>query len=116
MIRIMKYGEEPNSAIFQRSTATADVSGAVAEIIQAVRKEGDEALRRFEELKAKVMPADYDDILKNVQERDYIDSHREVSPLRQADDALLLDNSDMTISEQKEWLMERFRETTKISK
>ncbi len=49
MIRIMKYGEEPNSAIFQRSTATADVSGAVAEIIQAVRKEGDEALRRFEE-------------------------------------------------------------------
>ena len=49
MIRIMKYGEEPNSAIFQRSTATADVSGAVAEIILAVRKEGDEALRRFEE-------------------------------------------------------------------
>ena len=49
MIRIMKYGEEPNLAIFQRSTATADVSGAVAEIIQAVRKEGDEALRRFEE-------------------------------------------------------------------
>ena len=49
MIRIMKYGQEPNSAIFQRSTATADVSGAVAEIIQAVRKEGDEALRRFEE-------------------------------------------------------------------
>ncbi len=49
MIRIMKYGEEPNSAIFQRSTAAADVSGAVAEIIEAVRKEGDEALRRFEE-------------------------------------------------------------------
>ena len=49
MIRIMKYGEEPNSAIFQRSTATTDVSGAVAEIILAVRKEGDEALRRFEE-------------------------------------------------------------------
>ena len=49
MIRIMKYGEEPNSAIFQRSTATADVSGAVAEIIRAVRNEGDEALRRFEE-------------------------------------------------------------------
>ena len=41
MIRIMKYGEEPNSAIFQRSTAAADVSGAVAEIIEAVRKEGD---------------------------------------------------------------------------
>ena len=48
MIRIMKYGEEPNSAIFARSTATADVSGAVAEIIEAVRTGGDEALRRFE--------------------------------------------------------------------
>ena len=56
------------------------------------------------------MPADFDDILKNVEERDYIDSHREVSPLRQADDALLLDNSDMTIAEQKQWLMDRFRE------
>jgi cytidylate kinase len=70
------------------------------------------AQRRFDELKAKGMPADFDDILKNVQERDYIDSHREVSPLRQADDALLLDNSNMTISEQKEWLLERFRERT----
>jgi cytidylate kinase len=56
------------------------------------------------------MEADYAEILKNVQERDYIDSHREVSPLKQADDALLLDNSNMTISEQKEWLLERFRE------
>ena len=71
------------------------------------------AQRRFDELKAKGMPADYEDILKNVQERDYIDSHREVSPLRQADDALLLDNSNMTISEQKEWLLERFKERTK---
>ena len=70
------------------------------------------AQRRFDELKAKGMPADYDDILKNVQERDYIDSHREVSPLRKADDAILLDNSEMTIAQQKEWLMERFRERT----
>ena len=70
------------------------------------------AQRRFDELKAKGMPADFDDILKNVQERDYIDSHREVSPLRKADDAIELDNSNMTIAEQKEWLMERFRERT----
>ena len=68
------------------------------------------AQRRFDELKEKGMPADYNDILKNVQERDYIDSHREVSPLRQADDALLLDNSHMTIPEQNEWLMQRFEE------
>ena len=70
------------------------------------------AKRRFDELKAKGMPADFDDILKNVQERDYIGSHREVSPLRKADDAIELDNSNMTIAEQKEWLMERFRERT----
>ena len=68
------------------------------------------AQRRFNELKEKGMPADFDDILKNVVERDYIDSHREVSPLRQADDALLLDNSNMTIPEQNEWLLERFNE------
>ena len=61
----------------------------------------------------KGMEADYADILKNVQERDYIDSHREVSPLRQADDAILLDNSNMTIPEQKEWLLERFKEATR---
>ena len=56
------------------------------------------------------MEANYDEILKNVLERDYIDSHREVSPLRQADDALLLDNSNMTIEEQKQWLLDRFHE------
>ena len=66
------------------------------------------AQRRYDELKAKGMEADYADILKNVEERDYIDSHRAVSPLRRADDALLLDNSNMTIAEQKEWLLEQF--------
>ena len=66
------------------------------------------AQRRYEELQQKGMAADYDEILKNVQERDYIDSHREVSPLRKADDALLLDNSHMTIEEQNEWLMREF--------
>ena len=68
------------------------------------------AQRRYDELKGKGMAADYAEILKNVQERDYIDSHREVSPLRKADDALLLDNSAMTIAEQKAWLLERFHE------
>ena len=70
------------------------------------------AQRRYDELQQKGMPADFNDILKNVDERDYMDSHREVSPLRQADDALLLDNSNMTIEEQNEWLMERFHKAT----
>ena len=68
------------------------------------------AQRRYDELKAKGIPADFDDILKNVKERDYIDSHRETSPLRKADDALELDNSHMTIEEQKAWLMARYQE------
>lgn len=68
------------------------------------------AQRRYDELKVKGMPADFDDILKNVKERDYIDSHRETSPLRMADDALELDNSHMTIEEQKAWLMARYQE------
>ena len=66
------------------------------------------AQRRFDELKEKGMPADFNDILKNVEERDYIDSHREVSPLRKAEDAIELDNSNMTIAEQSEWLMQKY--------
>ena len=66
------------------------------------------AQRRYDELKAKGMEADFADILKNVQERDYIDSHRETSPLRKADDALELDNSKLTIAEQKQWLYNQY--------
>lgn len=71
------------------------------------------AQRRYDELKAKGMEADYASILKNVEERDYIDSHREVSPLRKADDAIELDNSHMTIAEQKQWLRDKFEERAK---
>lgn len=65
------------------------------------------AQRRYDELQQKGMPARYDDILKNVQERDYIDSHREVSPLRKAEDAIELDNSNLTIDEQQQWLLQQ---------
>lgn len=65
------------------------------------------AQRRYDELQLKGMPARYDDILKNVQERDYIDSHREVSPLRKAEDAIELDNSNLTIDEQQQWLLQQ---------
>lgn len=71
------------------------------------------AQRRYDELKAKGQEASYDEILANVKERDYIDQNREVSPLRQADDAILLDNSNLTIGEQKQWLKERFEEAVK---
>ena len=68
------------------------------------------AMRRFKELQEKGIPADYDDILKNVVERDRIDSTRAVSPLRQADDALVLDNSNVTIAEQQQWLLRKYEE------
>lgn len=70
------------------------------------------AQRRFKELEAKGMPANFDEILQNVEQRDYIDTHRETSPLHQADDALVLDNSHLTIADQKVWLMEKFNERT----
>ena len=73
------------------------------------------AQRRYDELQQKGMPADFDEILKNVEERDYIDSHREVSPLRKADDAIELDNSYMTIEEQNKWLMQQFERVAKQS-
>ena len=72
------------------------------------------AQRRYNELKAKGMEADFADILKNVQERDYIDSHRETSPLRKADDALELDNSQLTIAEQKQWLYDQYCKAAEV--
>lgn len=67
------------------------------------------AQRRYDELKAKGQEASYEEILANVKERDFIDQNREVSPLRKADDAILLDNSNLTIAEQKEWLMKQYQ-------
>lgn len=68
------------------------------------------AQRRYDELKAKGQDASLEEILDNVKERDYIDQHREVSPLVQAEDAILLDNSFMTIDQQNEWLMTKYQE------
>lgn len=66
------------------------------------------AKRRFDELTAKGETCNFDEILANVVERDRIDSTRAISPLRMADDAIVLDNSNMTIPEQKAWLLEQY--------
>lgn len=68
------------------------------------------AERRYNELLAKGQLVDFEDVLANVEERDHIDSTRAESPLRKADDAVLLDNSTMTIEEQDARLMELFNE------
>jgi cytidylate kinase len=70
------------------------------------------ALRRYDELKAKGQEVKFEEILQNVKERDYIDQNRKVSPLKRANDALLLDNSLLTIEEQKEWLLKQFEKAT----
>lgn len=67
------------------------------------------AQRRFDELQAKGESGSFEEILKNVEERDRIDMNRSVSPLRKADDAITLDNSHMTIEEQKQWLLDQYR-------
>ncbi len=71
------------------------------------------AQRRYDELKAKGHAVNYQDILQNVEGRDQIDSTREASPLRKADDALILDNSNMTREEQLKWTLEKVKEITK---
>ena len=71
------------------------------------------AQRRYDELTARGDNANFQDILDNVLQRDHIDQTREVSPLKKADDALLLDNSNMTREEQMNWLIEKFNSLTK---
>ncbi len=70
------------------------------------------AMRRYKELIEKGMPADYADVLHNISKRDRIDSSREDSPLMQAEDSIVLDNSQMTVDEQMEWFREVFRRIT----
>lgn len=72
------------------------------------------AERRFKELQSKGdTTTTFEEVLANVQERDLLDSTRKESPLRQAEDALLLDNSNLTLEEQDQWLYERFVEATR---
>lgn len=71
------------------------------------------AKRRYEELTAKGDKVNYEDVLKNVTDRDHLDMTRQESPLRKADDALVLDNDHMTREQQNQWLLDRFHEIAK---
>ena len=68
------------------------------------------ALRRYEELRAKGDNVTLEEIEQNVRSRDKADMSRAVSPLRQAEDAIVLDNSHMTVDEQMDWFMEQLRQ------
>jgi len=107
-----EMGKEKGIVMDGRDIGTAVFPDAELKIFVVASAEI-RAQRRYDELKAKGQEASFEEILANVKERDYIDQNREVSPLRQAEDALLLDNSHLTIDEQKQWLKERFEEAVK---
>ena len=104
-----KMGENKGVVMDGRDIGTVVFPNAELKIFVTASAEV-RAQRRYDELKAKGMEADFDDILKNVQERDYLDSHREISPLRKADDAIELDNTNMTIEEVVNKVKELFNE------
>ena len=68
-------------------------------------------MRRYKELQEKGIEGDFESVKQNLGSRDHIDSTRKDSPLKQADDALLLDNSDMTVEEQMEWFKDVYDQT-----
>ena len=106
-------GEEKGIVMDGRDIGTAVFPNAELKIFVTASADV-RAKRRFLELQEKgEQNLNYEEILKNVQERDYIDSHREMNPLRQAEDALVLDNSDLTINQQNELLLKMFNEAVK---
>lgn len=104
-----RMGKEKGIVMDGRDVGTTIFPNAELKIFVTASAEV-RAQRRYKELKEKGMEADFQDILKNVQERDYIDSHREISPLRKAEDAIELDNSNITIAEQRQWLLDKIKD------
>lgn len=107
-------GEEKGIVMDGRDIGTAVFPQAELKVFVTASAEV-RAQRRFLELQEKgEQGINYDEILKNVQERDYIDSHREMNPLRQADDARVLDNSNLTFDEQNAMLLGMFNEVASL--
>lgn len=102
-----RMGEEKGIVMDGRDIGTTVFPNAEMKIFVTASAEV-RAQRRYDELKARGDNPDFQEILDNVLQRDHIDQTREVSPLKKADDALLLDNSYMTREEQEEWLKEQF--------
>ena len=105
-----EMGKEKGIVMDGRDIGTVVFPDAELKIFVTARPEV-RAQRRLDELLAKGETASFQEVLENVEKRDKIDSSREESPLRQADDAIVLDNSDISIQEQKMWLIDQFRRT-----
>ena len=103
------FGKERGIVMDGRDIGTTVFPDAELKVYVCTDAE-ERARRRFKELREKGSVVTFDEVLANVKERDRIDSTREVSPLRKADDAIELDNGQMTPEEQMEWLMAKFNE------
>ena len=104
-----KMGEQKGVVMDGRDIGTVVFPDAELKIFVTASAEV-RAQRRYDELTAKGEKCCYEDILANVMERDRIDSTRKTSPLKQASDAVVLDNTNMTIEQQAAWLMDRYQE------
>ena len=103
------YSKDKGVVMDGRDIGTVVFPDAELKIFVTARPEV-RAQRRYLELTAKGDEVSFDEVLENVKQRDHLDQTREESPLRQAEDAILLDNSEMTIPQQNEWLLTRFNE------
>lgn len=102
-------GKEKGIVMDGRDIGTVVFPDAELKVFVTARPEV-RAQRRLDELQAKGEKASFEEVLENIEKRDFIDTTRKESPLTQAKDAIVLDNSDITIEQQKQWLVDRFTE------
>lgn len=114
--KLKEYGKNGRVVMDGRDIGTSVFPNAELKIFM-VADERVRAERRLKEMTASGKNTDFQTVLNNLKERDYIDSHRSTSPLRKAEDAVVLDNTDMTLADQMDWIRnlisERFRKASK---
>lgn len=106
---LVGYGKNKRIVMDGRDIGTAVFPHADLKIFMTAN-DNVRAERRLKEMRASGQNPDFDEVLENLKSRDYIDSHREKSPLRQAEDAVVLDNSDMTLEDQMVWVKNLVKE------
>lgn len=106
---LVGYGKNKRIVMDGRDIGTAVFPHADLKIFMTAN-DNVRAVRRLKEMRASGQNPDFNEVLENLKSRDYIDSHREKSPLRQAEDAVVLDNSDMTLEDQMVWVKNLVKE------
>ncbi len=107
--KLVEYGKNKRIVMDGRDIGTSVFPDADLKIFMTA-DDNIRAERRLKEMEAAGQHPDFKDVLKNLKSRDYIDSHRETSPLRQASDAIVLDNTDMTLEDQMVWIRNLIKE------